>query len=242
MKRTLVIGDIHGGLKGLEQVLTRAKVTTEDTLIFLGDYVDGWSESAQTIEFLIDLSTKQNCVFILGNHDLWCSLWLEKGASNPIWLAHGGKETMASYVKTGYIMEASHKKFFANLKEYYVDKENRLFVHAGFTSMHGVEKEHNRNDFYWDRTLWETARILKHVSKEVQLEISTRLRLYKEIYIGHTPTTNYGEANPINAANLWNIDTGAAFKGKLSILDIASKEFWQSDNLNSLYPNEKGRN
>ena len=31
----------------LEQVLERAAVTTEDTLVFLGDYMDGWSESAK---------------------------------------------------------------------------------------------------------------------------------------------------------------------------------------------------
>ena len=45
MNRKLVIGDIHGGLKALHQVLDRAKVTSKDTLIFLGDFVDGWSES-----------------------------------------------------------------------------------------------------------------------------------------------------------------------------------------------------
>ena len=43
MKKTFVIGDIHGGLKALIQVLERAEVTINDTLIFLGDYVDGWS-------------------------------------------------------------------------------------------------------------------------------------------------------------------------------------------------------
>ena len=55
MKRTLVIGDIHGGLKGLTQVLTKCQLQKEDHLIFLGDYVDGWSESAQVINFLIEL-------------------------------------------------------------------------------------------------------------------------------------------------------------------------------------------
>jgi serine/threonine protein phosphatase 1 len=74
MKRTLVIGDIHGGLKALEQILERASVSVDDTLIFLGDYVDGWSESAQVIEFLIDLKRKNNCVFIKGNHDVWCEV------------------------------------------------------------------------------------------------------------------------------------------------------------------------
>lgn len=59
MKRTLAIGDIHGGFKALKQVLERANVTEKDTLIFLGDYVDGWSESSQIIQFLIELSEKQ---------------------------------------------------------------------------------------------------------------------------------------------------------------------------------------
>jgi serine/threonine protein phosphatase 1 len=45
-KRTLVFGDIHGGLRALQQLFERAKITADDRLIFLGDYVDGWSESA----------------------------------------------------------------------------------------------------------------------------------------------------------------------------------------------------
>ena len=36
MKRTLVFGDIHGGLKALHQVLDRAHVTKNDTLIGTG--------------------------------------------------------------------------------------------------------------------------------------------------------------------------------------------------------------
>jgi serine/threonine protein phosphatase 1 len=46
----------------------------------------------------------------------------------------------------------------------------------------------------------------------------------------------------VNCANIWNVDTGAAFKGPLTIMDIDSKEFWQSEPLPHLYPNEKGRN
>ena len=41
MKRTFVIGDIHGGLKALLQVLNKLEVTAKDTLIFVEDYVDG---------------------------------------------------------------------------------------------------------------------------------------------------------------------------------------------------------
>jgi serine/threonine protein phosphatase 1 len=47
--------------------MERAKVTKEDTLIFLGDY--GWFQSPQVLDYLIELNTTNNCVFIRGNHD-----------------------------------------------------------------------------------------------------------------------------------------------------------------------------
>ena len=88
--RTLVIGDIHGGLKALVQLLDRAEVTKDDTLIFVGDYVDGWSESSFTIRYLIELSRTNNCIIIKGNHDLWCENWLREGITHHTWLYHGG--------------------------------------------------------------------------------------------------------------------------------------------------------
>jgi serine/threonine protein phosphatase 1 len=71
-----------------------------------------------------------------------------------------------------------------------------------------------------------------------------RLSHYKEIYIGHSPTIHLGAnfGKPTNFANVWNVDTGAAFTGKLSAIDIDTKGIFQSDTVQSLYPNEKGRN
>jgi len=60
LNRTLVIGDIHGGMRALEQILVRANVTLNDHLIFLGDYVDGWSQSPEVIDTLIHLGKSQN--------------------------------------------------------------------------------------------------------------------------------------------------------------------------------------
>jgi serine/threonine protein phosphatase 1 len=242
MTRTLVIGDIHGGLRALKQVLERAKVTAKDTLVFLGDYVDGWSESAQTIDFLIQLEKTHNCVFILGNHDLWCGRWLNSGASNPVWEEHGGRATKKSYIDTGLLASQAHKDFFQKLKNYYLDPQNRLFIHAGFTSVHGVEKEEHEATYYFDRTLWETAVAMNASVPKNSTLYPKRLKHYDEIFLGHTPTLNYKVGTPMHAINVWNIDTGAAFTGKLSILDVDTKTFWQSDELPSLYPNEKGRN
>ena len=92
-KRTLVIGDIHGGLKALKQVLERAEVTISDTLIFLGDYVDGWSESPQVLDFLIALKQTHHCIYLRGNHDELLQNWLETDTYNEMWHNHGGKAT-----------------------------------------------------------------------------------------------------------------------------------------------------
>ena len=241
-KRTFVIGDIHGGLKALLQVLNKLEVKEEDSLIFVGDYVDGWSEAAQVIQFLIELSEKVKCIFIKGNHDVWCENWLKTAIVEPLWYLHGGKETIDSYDIFSEEDKKEHLSFFENMPLYHLDAENRLFLHAGFTSVHGVEKEIFTENFYFDRTLWELALAMNKNMDKDAIYFPKRLQHYSEIYIGHTPTTNFGETTPMNAFNVWNIDTGAAFKGKITGINIDTKRYFQSDNLPNLYPNEKGRN
>ena len=241
--RTFAIGDIHGGLKALIQVLNKLEIKEGDKIIFMGDYVDGWSESAQVVQFLIDFSQKFDCIFIKGNHDVWCENWLKDANDvNSSWYMHGGKETMESYSDFSDEEKKQHLIFFENLPEYYLDDKNRLFLHAGFTSLYGVERELDKRIFYTDRSLWEMLLSLDRTIEKDSLYYPKRIQVYNEIYIGHTPTTNYNEPNPINIENVWNIDTGAAFKGKVTGINIDTKAFFQSDNLPDLYPNEKGRN
>jgi serine/threonine protein phosphatase 1 len=240
--RTIAIGDIHGGLKGLVQLLNKLEIKDEDHLVFMGDYVDGWSEAAQVVQCLIDLSKKIDCIFIKGNHDVWCENWLKTDEVNATWYIHGGKETMESYANFTAEEKNEHILFFENLKMYHLDNENRLFLHAGFTSMHGVEKEVHLPTLYFDRTLWEMALAMDKNLDTTSYVYPKRLTHYKEIYIGHTPTTNFKCDTPMNAVNVWNVDTGAAFKGRITGMDIDTKTFLQSDPVYSLYPDEKGRN
>lgn len=240
--RTIVIGDIHGGLKGLEQLLNRASISTQDQLIFLGDYVDGWDDSALLIDYLIELDKTHNCIFIKGNHDVWCQKWLSTVKPDYHWNIHGGASTMESYSKYSQAKKLIHLNFFEKQKDYHIDKENNLFIHAGFSSMHGPAQEHYSTNYSWDRTLWELAVAMDSRIEKDSRQYPKRLKLFKEIYIGHTPTLNYNEVKPMNRINVWNMDTGAAFTGPLSAMDINTKEIWQSDSLQSLYPNQKGRN
>lgn len=242
MGRKLVIGDVHSGLKAVRQVMARAEVTSEDQLIFLGDYVDAWSDAVATIDYLIQLRKTHDCIYIRGNHDELCLEWLRGGKDNPLWLQHGGGATLASYHKADGDVKKAHILFYESLQNTYLDEKKRLFLHAGFTNLKGIDHEYFPQTYYWDRTLWELAQSLNPDLDKSHPNYPKRLSHYKEIYIGHTPISKSGHADPQRAANVWNIDTGAAFKGPLSMLDIDTKQVWQSDPVHELYPNEQGRN
>lgn len=240
--RTLVVGDIHGGLRGLQQVLGRLETNPEDTFIFLGDYVDGWSENAETVSFLIEFAEEHHCIFLRGNHDELLYNYLKGKESAPMWLNHGGVSSIKSYAKLSEAEIEQHIQFFERLENYHIDRHNRCYLHAGFTNQKGPKYEYFPNVVYWDRTLWE---MVCGLDPDLPKEADTypeRLKLFKEIYIGHTPVFRIGSEVPANYANVWNVDTGAAFKGRLSIIDADTKKVWQSDPVWQLYPEETGRN
>lgn len=57
---------------------------------------------------------------------------------------------------------------------------------------------------------------------------------FNEIFIGHTSTMNWQTDQPMQAANINNIDTGGRHNGRVTIMEVSTKEFWQSDQLNLL--------
>ena len=155
---------------------------------------------------------------------------------------HGGQSTIDAYAYISEEEKAAHIEFYERMQDYWVSPENKMFCHAGFQNLNGPQHEWHSTAFYWDRTLWEMVCAMDTSIPENDKRYPKRLRLFNEIYIGHTPVTRIGESTPTQRANVWNIDTGAAFHGRISVLDVASKEFWQSDGVSTLYPDEIGRN
>ena len=188
--KKFVIGDIHGGLKALLQVLKKINCDKNDTLIFLGDFVDGWSESPAVLDFLIELQKKQQCIFIRGNHDELLLDWLlgnNEKFDEKLWFQHGGEATVLSYKNIDNETINKHITFLKSLQNYYLDENNRLFLHAGFSNMKGIAYEYFDETFYWDRTLWEMVMSLDKNLAEDHIYYPKRLKLYNEIFIGHTP-------------------------------------------------------
>jgi hypothetical protein len=69
--RTLVIGDIHGGLRALHQIYERAKVTPQDSNFL---EICRWLEPIpQVIDYLIQLKTTNNCIlFVATTMNYYC--------------------------------------------------------------------------------------------------------------------------------------------------------------------------
>lgn len=261
-----VIGDIHGGFKALKQVLERANFNYDsDILISLGDLMDGWSESHLVIEELMKI---KHLILIRGNHDEWAlkgltthfdrefkeqdnwknsdtvKKWLDYNfftslsGEGEAWLYHGGRATLNAY-KENISLLLKHLEFLNKALPYHIDyPENRLFVHAGIIPNLTVDEtiEISERELWWNRAFWQQAWAGQNPNK-----------YYGKVYIGHTPTIMFSShkedlTKPVKRMNVINIDTGAAFSGKLSMINLETDELFQSDIVMSLYPDEYGRN
>ena len=69
-KRLLAVGDIHGHLDKLQGLMAQVNPTTNDRVVFLGDYIDRGTDSKGVIEYLIDFKKRfPTTVFLRGNHE-----------------------------------------------------------------------------------------------------------------------------------------------------------------------------
>ena len=227
--RKLVVGDIHGGHRALMQCIDRSGFNPEeDMLISLGDIADGWPDVKECFTYLLSLKHKQ---FVIGNHDVWLSDWLQGEYAPKIWVSQGGLASIESY-GMGPVPQA-HIDFLRDAPFYYVDENKNLFVHGGIDA--SLDLHEQKRDFcIWDRDLLDDAVRCGYVPQTI-------LDTYNHVFVGHTTTTSYHTETPIFVENMIALDTGGGWEGKLTIMDVDTHEYWQSDPVCSLYPNVKGR-
>ena len=241
--KTFCTADLHGGYKALLQVLERSNFNKEeDTLICLGDVADGWGEVPEVFEELLSI---KNLIYVIGNHDVWLLDFLKFRKAPHIWLSQGGQSTWKSYEALANMMDFDqierHIKLLEEAKHYHI-QDSKVFVHGGYDWKTPIDQQ-SLNDLIWDRAMFKTALMWDHKKEGLKFPI------YDEIYIGHTTTTlaphfnkHYkSDTKPLFLTNLIALDTGGGWEGKLTIMNIDTKEYFQSDLVKTLYPNEKGR-
>jgi serine/threonine protein phosphatase 1 len=210
MPRTFVIGDIHGCYKTLLALLARISPDPEeDTLVFLGDYIDRGPDSKKVVNKILQLRRKfPHCITLMGNHEQMLLRFLA-GNDEILYLMMGGEATLASYglskvwaPEARAMMPAEHIVFFENLMPYWEDEEN-IYVHAGLQP--GIHlSQQTENWLFWSR----------------QRFVDSEYDFGKNVIFGHTPFII-----PSIQPNKIGIDTGAVYGGQLTCLVLPAMEF-----------------
>ena len=244
--RTFAVGDIHGDFGALLTVLGKLPpLDSEDTLVFLGDYLDRGPDSARLIRFLrLDIHRYVSCkvVVLRGNHeDGW--LRVRDGGWPEFVLPpqNGCLATYLSYVSSAAMQRGETAaarlpdtrdlqdmqdamffpeedlQFFASMPHYYED-EHAIYVHAGLP-------ESAPGTFLHPSEVEEKALLLW---------VRT-LRFFttydgKQVVVGHTSTDclppDLSEYTPEDPLDMWQrgkvlaIDTGAGKGGFLTVVEL----------------------
>jgi serine/threonine protein phosphatase 1 len=213
MNKIFAIGDIHGCLGKFEALIQNIDANPQnDTLIFIGDYIDRGNSSSKVVDYVIQLKSEyKKVVCLLGNHEYMLIRYLE-GVDEDIYLENGGIATLHSYGirlsdepgKRKAKIPREHREFFESLLPYYETK-NHIFVHAGLKP--GLPlRQQTMSDLLW----------IRHEFVEAEDDFG------KMVVFGHTPL-NY----PLIMPNKIGIDTGAIYGGKLTCVELPSVKIHQ---------------
>lgn len=98
---TFAVGDIHGNFLALRELLGRIRLVLapDDTVVFLGDYIDRGSGSKQVVEAILEFGAAHagRTVCLLGNHEDWMMRSYRDHTSHSWLLAMKGFSTIGSY-------------------------------------------------------------------------------------------------------------------------------------------------
>lgn len=228
MSRLYAIGDIHGHQRELLDLITQlindGMDPARDTVVFLGDYVDGGPDTRQVLDTLIEWGKAYpHWVFVRGNHD---QMMLD-AMDHPDdwgtfihWFHQGGQETFASYLPSGFRDKAfglqwvgdrgqelrtyvspEHITWLRSLPLYH-ETDRYIFVHAGLRPPLPPQAC-SAEDLLWIRDDF----------------INSRHDWGKVVVYGHTPVRE-----PLVMFNKIGIDTLPRNVGKLCAVELELAE------------------
>lgn len=170
-KAIYVIPEIRGNINSLEVILNRVLPlrifeNQEDIIVFLGDYIDGDTNSDSVIDCLINIKEqyKDRAIFIRGDHEEMCLSAFHSDHLFNNWIDNDGISTITSYIKRANltntnpytikrnrlqdIIPKTHLDFMNNL-DYFRTIDDYCFLHSGFN----IEKpiiENSKSGFIYD--------------------------------------------------------------------------------------------
>lgn len=245
--RTFAIGDVHGETSHLFKVLgALPPLDAEDTLVFMGDYVDRGPQSKQLVDYVRKMpeTTPAKVVTLRGNHeDGWLRVidqgWDEFVMPPP----NGCLATLRSYTGGKFpregelpapseLMLLQTGEFFPEdvvtwMREllYWYEDDHAIYVHAGLP--------HGPDGFMHPRDVKAPVALL-------WLRDEAFFRDYrgKRVVFGHTRTEylppELSGYTPEDPADLWagecvvGIDTGCGSGGFLTAIELPAGNVYES--------------
>ena len=207
-KRTFIIGDIHGCLDMLKNLMDKIVWSPDkDRLIFLGDYIDRGENPKGVVDYILDLTRRSSLVECLkGNHEAMFLDFLT-GRDRFMFIINGGWKTLESYGmyesrEDDSAISSEHRVFYESLK-LYVELEDYYVVHAGFKPGLDIKKQ-TEEEMLWIRKSF----------------VSSDFDFGKKIIFGHTPFKE-----PLRMQNKIGLDTGAVYGNRLTCLQLPEMKF-----------------
>ncbi len=142
MKRTIVIGDLHGCLAEAEELLDKCQVTVNDRVILLGDLVDRGPDSAGCVDLAMRLEARQSApACILGNHEekmiFYQDIERQKGHVNI---------QIPTHIDTRMQLKPEHYDYFRRLPKFIrLPEYNAVCVPAGVWPGRPIEEQTDRH-------------------------------------------------------------------------------------------------
>ena len=215
-ERLFAIGDIHGCADELKRLLDALPLGADDTIVFVGDYIDRGHDSRGVIEHLLAWRTQTpaRTVFLKGNHEDMALDFLGLGGQwGEVWLRNGGAAALRSYgvgadvprLEVAGFMPGTHLEFMRSLETSFA-WDRYLVVHAGIRP--GVSLAAQKTE----DLLWIREEFLDRPHG-----------LGKTVIFGHTPHRRVVDGQPYRIG----IDTGCVYGGALTCLSVPDGRVWQ---------------
>ena len=247
--RTFAIGDVHGEIQQLMLLMSRMpKADEDDTIVFLGDYIDRGPHSKQVVDYLRRLPkiTRAKVVTLRGNHeDAWLHVRKHGWPDFVHPPAHGCLAAYRSFVngpvpkrgehcleaerdafESGVFLPRSVVRWFEQLPYWYED-EHAIYVHAGLPKGPDGRFLHPRD-------------LPQPPFQVLWLRDEDFFRNYKgkRVVFGHTNTEllppELSSYTPDDPKDLWSyenvigIDTGCGNGGFLTAVELPSLAVYES--------------
>lgn len=245
--RTFAIGDIHGEAGHLYKLLgSLPALDEEDTVVFLGDYMDRGPRSKEVIDYVRSFPkrTQAKVVALRGNHeDAWlrvckkgwdefvlppgngCLAAMRSFTGGPV-PAEGeaARQDELEELTTGTFFPHDVVDWFEQLPYYYED-DHAIYVHAGLPPSNGGFLHPSQVDdplvLLWIRT----EGFFREYRGKLVVFGHTRTEFLPQELSGYTPDD---PTDLFAGENVIGIDTGCGSGGFLTAVELPSMNVYES--------------